>query len=65
MTATSMSVVSPPFQTTRQCTRSGALRWTTTLSIKHRSSAFFCSLREAIGPPPFRDLLPGFCEHPP
>ena len=43
MTATSASVVSPPFQTTRQWTRSGAMRWTTTLSIRHRSSAFFCS----------------------
>ena len=43
MIATSAVVVSPPFQTTRQWTASGAMRWMTTLSIRHRSSAFFCS----------------------
>ena len=36
-------VVSPPFQTIRASTESGVMRRMTTLSIKQRSSAFFCA----------------------
>ena len=42
VTGISAVVVSPPFQTILASTESGALRRMTTLSIRQRSSAFFC-----------------------
>ena len=48
VTARSASDTSPPFQTTRQWTVSGTLRSTTTLSIRHRNRAFFCSCEKRL-----------------
>ncbi len=57
VTAMSASVVSPPFQTTRQWTRSGAMRSDDDLVDQAPQQRLLLLAGEAIGPPPLRDPL--------